>query len=222
MDRLLANPPPLHGATTHALVSSALEWIDQLPRPLRTLETGCGISTLIFVLRDDRHACITPYGDEPDRVRGYCTAHGLDASGVTFHIERSEIALPKLDPEPLDLVLIDGSHAFPNVFIDYFYACERLVPGGILVLDDVHLWTGKVLRDFLATEPEWEIIDEWDGRTAALRKLTEPEPRDWFDQPYVARRSTPFRARTRMAASMVQRRDLSTLAGYMRGVLRRG
>ncbi len=218
---LIANSPPLHGGTTHGLVGQALDWIDQLPRPLRTLETGCGISTLVFVRRGDQHLCITPDAGEAERVRAYCDQLGLDASNVRFMIERSEKALPPLDSELLDLVLIDGSHAFPHVFIDYFYASDRLVTGGLLVIDDIHLWTGKVLRDFLATEPNWTIVSEWEGRTVAFRKLSEPEPRDWFDQPYVRRRSSPWWARTRMTVSMLKRRDFGTLSGYVRGVIRR-
>jgi hypothetical protein len=65
------------------LTDDALQWIGDLPKPLRRLETGCGL--------------------------------------VTFEINRSELALPALDPEPLDLVLIDGSHAFPHVFVDWMY-----------------------------------------------------------------------------------------------------
>ena len=44
-----------------------------------------------------------------------------------------------------------------------------------MVIDDVHLWTGKVLRDFLRSEPEWQLEEEWDGRTAAFRKLLRTE-----------------------------------------------
>ncbi len=221
LEQLLEHPPALHGETTHSLVRGALEWIGRLPRPLRTLETGCGLSTLVFVSRGDEHACITPYGSERDRVREYCAQHGLDASRVTFHIDRSEVVLPTLDASPLDLILIDGSHAFPHVFIDWFYSSQRLAVGGTMVIDDVHLWTGKVLRDFLRSEPEWQLEEEWDGRTAAFRKLQELRSCDWFDQPYVQQRSSPWRARARMASSLLRRGDLETLADYVRNMVPR-
>ena len=221
LQQLLADPPALHGSTTHSLVRGALEWIDQLPRPLRTLETGCGLSTLVFVLRGDEHVCITPDADEPDRVRRYCAEHEIDTGRVTFKIERSEVVLPTLAAQPRDLVLIDGSHAFPHVFLDYFYSAQALTIHGTLIVDDVHLWTGKVLRDFLQSEPEWEIVEEWDGRTSAFRKISKLRPRDWFDQPYVRDRSTPTRTRARMALALLKKRDLSTLAHYARGLLGR-
>jgi predicted O-methyltransferase YrrM len=219
---LLANPPNLHGGTTHSLVRGALQWIDRLPRPLRTLETGCGLSTLVFALRGDEHACITPYASEPDAVKDYCAQHGIDASRVTFHIDTSEIILPHLDSAPLDVILIDGSHAFPHVFIDYFYSTSALAVGGTLILDDVHLWTGKVLRDFLNSEPEWRLVQQWDGRTAAFEKIAELESRDWFDQPYVNSRSGPWRARSRMALALLRQKDLLTLERYIRGMVTKG
>lgn len=221
IEQLLAQPPNLHGQTTHALVSGALEWIDRMQRPRRTLETGCGLSTIVFVARGDNHTCITPYADEPSRVREYCEQHGIDTSRVTFCIEPSELALPNLETDPLDLVLIDGSHAFPHVFIDYFYSSRLLAVGGVMVIDDVHLWTGNVLRDFLSSEPEWRLVEEWDGRTVAFEKEQELSSRDWFDQPYVLHRSSPWRARARMTQSLLARRDFGTLAAYARGVLRR-
>jgi hypothetical protein len=46
--------------------------------------------------------------------------------------------------DPLDLVLVDGSHSFPQVFfIDWFYTAGALKIGGHLLVDDVHVWTGR-------------------------------------------------------------------------------
>jgi predicted O-methyltransferase YrrM len=219
--RLLDDPPALHGETTYTLVTAALEWIDRMPRPLRTLETGCGLSTIVFAIRGDEHVCITPSATEPEGVRRYCVEHDIDLSAMTFHVERSELLLPVLEASPRDLVLIDGSHAFPHVFIDYFYSAPLLSVGGLLIVDDVHLWTGKVLRDFLATEPEWEMENQWDGRTVAFRKRQELTSRDWFDQPFVMSRSTPWRARARMTTSMMRHRDFETLERYVRSMLPR-
>ena len=50
---------------------------------------------------------------------------------------------PTLELDALDLVLIDGSHSFPQVFIDWYYTQSALKVGGALLVDDVHIWTGK-------------------------------------------------------------------------------
>ena len=67
-----------------------------------------------FAMRCAHHMCITPDAREADRIRQYCGDHGIDTSLLTFHHQPSERVLPKLDLEPLDLVLIDGSHSFPR------------------------------------------------------------------------------------------------------------
>ena len=221
IEELLAHPPILHGSVTHGLTDAALRWIAALPAPLRTLETGCGLSTVVFAARGDEHTCITYAQSEEDAVRGYCEKQGIDLGTVTFVIERSEVALPRLADDPLDMVLIDGSHAFPHVFVDWMYSAPRLEVGGSLVIDDVHLWTGKVLREFLASEPEWELLDEWGGRTTAFRKRSETPFRDWYEQPFVLRRSTPLATRLRMSRSLLRQGDIATLRRLAGQVLRR-
>ena len=75
--------------------------------------------------------------------------------------------------------------------------------GGHLLIDDVHLWTGRVLRDFLLDEPEWAKLTELRGRTAILSKTAEVDPdRLWTDQRYV-------RNRTRLGLPTVVRQSIS-------------
>jgi predicted O-methyltransferase YrrM len=220
LDCLLADPPAVHGETTYSLVGSTLRWLADRPRPLRTLETGCGLSTIVFAMRGDEHVCITPNGGEAEAVKQYCETAAVALSNVTFLIEPSELILPTIDIAPRDLILIDGSHSFPQVFIDYFYAAAQLAVGGYMIVDDVHLWTGRVLEQFLRSEPDWRLQGEWDGRTVAFRKVQEAESRVWMDQPFVWRRSGPWRARARMASSLVRSGDYGTLLEYVRGLVR--
>jgi predicted O-methyltransferase YrrM len=155
-----------------------------------TLETGAGLSTVLFALRGARHVCITPAAGEVARIRAYCETHAIDLARVRFEVARSEHVLPRLDLPALDLVLIDGGHGFPTPFVDWCYTADRLRVGGVLVVDDVHLWTGAVLRDFLAEEPGWALRDEFAMRAVVFEKTAPlPELPEWFAQPYVARRS---------------------------------
>jgi hypothetical protein len=109
---------------------------------------------------------------------------------LTFVHDRSEAALPRLDPTPLDLVLIDGGHGFPTPFVDWQYAGLRLREGGVLIVDDTHLWTGAVLRDFLDAQPGWEPLERLPMRVAAFRRTSVATTHeDFVDQPYVLRRS---------------------------------
>ena len=228
LQQLLDAPPLVHRvgetALTHALVPAALEFIERTVKPGdRTLETGSGLSTILLAMRGAEHICITPDADEHQRIREYCDQHGIDHSRVTFHAEPSERILPRLELPPLDLVLVDGLHAFPQAFIDWYYTQDALKVGGTLIVDDVHLWTGWVLRDFLKAEPEWDLVDQWWGRTAAFRKTAEVDVnRDWPQQPYVARKTGPDAVRqAKMAAGMLRKGEFGEVATRLRAFARR-
>src|SRR5262245_59643882 len=125
---LVTNTPALHmdevgRPISWGLAPDVLEFLDKhIGTPSVTLETGGGISTIVFALKGARHTCIVPDADEVARISDYCARHSISTHSVRFVIARSEVALPGLDVEELDLVLIDGRHAFPTPFIDWFYA----------------------------------------------------------------------------------------------------
>ncbi len=221
---LLQDRPAIHGEVggeleTFGLLEEGLRLIEQTVQPgARTLETGSGYSTIVFALRGAEHTCIVPNQPEVDRILAYCESREIPTSGLTFHVKPSERVLPTLDTGPLDLVLIDGSHSFPQVFIDWFYTAEALKVGGRLLIDDVHVWTGRVLREFLAAEPAWRIDDELGGRTTVLTKVAEVDPDQlWVDQRYVFGKShLGVASMARMSWSMLRHGHADDLAGHAR------
>lgn len=228
--RLLADPPLVHGPEggndliTHGLLPVVLEYIEANVQPGdRTLETGCGLSTILFAMRGAEHTCIVPNPPEVDRVRGWLADHGVSDATLTFHTEPSERVLPTLDLGELDLVLIDGSHSFPQVFIDWFYVQDALKVGGGVIVDDVHVWTGRVLRDFLEAEPEWSLERRFQGRTVAIRKVARTNPdKIWFEQPYVERKTrAKVMGRARMAVDLLREGDTEELKKRMKATLGR-
>lgn len=213
---LLREAPAFHvdeGLRPVSLQASTvvLQAIDAVVRPgWRTVETGAGLSTVLFALRAAEHLCVTPVAAEVERIRAWCAARGIDLGRVRFEVARSEAVLPRLDLPELDLVLIDGGHGFPTPFVDWCYTADRLRVGGLLIVDDIHLWTGAILRDFLAEEPGWALRDEFPTRAVIFEK-TAPMPAlpEWFAQPYVARRSGragTIGRLTRRAWELVRRR----------------
>src|SRR5918992_3779305 len=101
-DLLLTAPPKFHGedgATTDGwrLNDAGLRFLEsRLERGMRTVETGAGVSPLVFALKQTRHTCIVPDAQVVRRIRQYCRAAGLSVSTVDFLLERSEYALPRL------------------------------------------------------------------------------------------------------------------------------
>jgi predicted O-methyltransferase YrrM len=194
---LLRDAPLLHSdqnghPTTYQLGGEALGFIGERAGPdSRTLEVGAGLSTLVFTVAGARHTAITPSQEEADKVLRYCATNGIATERLEFIIEPSQTALPKINTSnAIDLALIDGSHGFPIPFLDWYYINEILRVGGLLLIDDVEIWTGRVLRDFLRSEPEWTHLgDLGHGRTAIFRKDRPAIVKEWCWQPYVVSRS---------------------------------
>ncbi|MCU0526945.1 MAG: tetratricopeptide repeat protein [Elainella sp. Prado103] len=193
VEMLLKHPPKLHEVFGQlgslGLSKSVLEFLHQQVQPgWRTLETGSGISTLLFALKGAEHHCIVPDAALVERLQSYSRHQQIPIDRVTFHIARSETALPQLQLTDLDLILIDGRHAFPSPFIDWYYMSNFLKVGGLCIVDDTQLWTGDVLQQFLRLEAEWELIADLpieSPNSAVFRKLAEgSHDKWWLEQPY--------------------------------------
>lgn len=171
------------------LTEAALRFIfDNVDESCATLETGCGLSTVIFALRGSRHTVIAPAPREFEITKAYCSDRGIATGQIDFIPDVSQNVLPKVKTLPLDLVLIDGGHGFPTPYLDWFYTAGKLKKGGFLLVDDVWLWSCEILRDFLVEQPQWEFVAEYEGRTAVFRKIEDgSEWLEWTQQPRVAR-----------------------------------
>jgi hypothetical protein len=153
------------------LSRAVLEYLGAVLWPgARTLETGSGISTVVFALRQTDHICVSPAEGEILRIKAFCVEHDISLAALRFIIDYSERYLPRLAVPELDLVLIDGAHRFPIPFIDWYYAAERLKVGGLLILDDTQLWPVHVLKRVLMADPGWMIEQDFAPRSVAFRK----------------------------------------------------
>lgn len=182
-------PVVLHGGHAAHVLPAVAEFLRSNVYPgFQTLETGAGLSTLIFAERGAAHEVVTPSESERDAILEEAAERKLDTSGLRFHIGFSQDVLPSLDG-PLDLILIDGGHGFPIPEIDWAYTAPRLRVGGLLLIDDIDLWTGANLVDFLKAEPGWRYRETLDDRTAIFELTAPAELREWTMQPYVRAKS---------------------------------
>jgi hypothetical protein len=192
---LLADPPKLHVfdgklVASWKLADEELSFLEQhLTQRMRTIETGAGISTIVFALKGTEHTCIVPDQAVVDRIRLYCDAHKISHSAVTFLVGASEYVLPQIADTSFDLALIDGRHGFPTPFIDWFYMSGLLNVGGILVIDDLHIWTCELLTQFLLAEDNWTMLRETLSAAIFLKQGNGSQHREYTDQPFVYRRS---------------------------------
>jgi hypothetical protein len=155
----------------------------------RSMETGSGISTIVLLVLGAQHTSISPDGGEAERIRAYCEENDIPVDGFTPMVSKSEDVLPNLELDAeLDLIIVDGNHAFPAPMVDWFYMTRHLRTGGMLVVDDVELWTGAVLADFLDGEAGVWLRLARTKRFAIYRLLVENGValgRSWVEQPRV-------------------------------------
>ena len=216
LTRFLKSPPKVHSAKDFrphdsgnlinwGIQTSFLRYMSQVVKPSSlTLETGSGLSTICFAICGSDHMCISPASQEHERVRAYCSQHGISADRIRFVAMNSQEFLPSLDlaGKKLDFALIDGAHAFPIPIIDYFYVNENLKIGGLLAIDDLAIPSVGILHEFLITEPGYRLIKLESGKTGVYQKIVKTTyPNDWLDQNFneLARNSSylPIRVRLR-------------------------
>jgi hypothetical protein len=160
------------GLACYAIGEDVLRFIaDSIGERSRTLETGAGCSTLVFAIRKAQHTAITPSETEIRLIREFANDNGVVLAGVRFVPEPSEFYLPRCDESNLDLVLLDGKHAFPWPMVDWFFTADRLKRGGLMLLDDAQMRSVAVLAEFMTADPGWQFVRSFSGKTLAFRKV---------------------------------------------------
>jgi len=135
-----------------------------------TLETGAGISTLIFAIKGATHTAITPSLSEINAIHQYAAGKNINLDKVSFISEPSEQSLPNIDVNNLDMVVLDGKHAFPWPMIDWFYTADKLRNGGIMMVDDAHIKSVGILIEFMKTDPGWLFLTSFGETNFVFRK----------------------------------------------------
>jgi len=166
-------------------------------RPVRaSAETGTGRSTLLFSHLSARHLVFT----KDDRGAGDSLADVqasdlLRREAVEFVLGPTQETLPShCFADPLQLVLIDGPHAFPCPQLEYHFLAPHLETDGLLVVDDLHLRSVNDLFRFLRADAMFRLLEV--AKTTAFFRRTEapaPDPSadGWWLQRYNQRRWPP-------------------------------
>jgi cephalosporin hydroxylase len=118
-------------------------------KPQVTLEVGLGFggSCLVFTAshRDlgrepkGQHIAIDPYESQVwDDCGLVATERSCLCRYLDFRAGPSSLELPKLISEgrQIDLVYVDGSHLFEDVFVDFYFVRQLLGDGKIVLFDD--------------------------------------------------------------------------------------
>jgi len=143
-------------------------------KPQRTLEIGLAFGgsclTIAASHRDlqhqpcKQHVAIDPFQSTAwDSVGRDVTEKADLANYLEIHESFSFVVLPQLlaEKQKFDLIYIDGSHLFENVFLDFYYSSKLLSEGGILIFDDSSSIDIRKVLDFIDAnlKPAYRRID---------------------------------------------------------------
>lgn len=178
-----------------ALQHKMLRWLqNNLESDSIALETGSGWSTCVMLGKAKHVITIDPFTEKFDRISAWLDENDVEHKGRWSPLgEPSYEVLPQIGcclPGKLDVVLIDGLHSFPVVQLDWFYTAQHLNVGGVVILDDLKIWSVAVLFQFLKDEPDWHVVHK-DEKSAIVRLINPFRPyRSHVSQQYVMDRST--------------------------------
>lgn len=166
-----------------AMAPLALQGIENRAPFRCTAETGCGGSTIILSQLSRQHTAFAIEG--PNLAITEVRGHSDFRSDTVMFIEgETRHTVPvHLFEGRLDLVLLDGPHAYPLPQLEYVYLFPQVKVGGWLVLDDLQIPSVHELFHFLRREPAL-VLEEVTLRTAFFRKTAEFDygPDGWQQQ----------------------------------------
>jgi hypothetical protein len=227
IELLLTNPPRLHswggrwlkGGCGDAIGRQMLDVIlEQVADdPWSVLETGAGLSTLLFLAAGaERVVSIAPDAELGERIAHQIAELGLDGDRLQFIPERSELALPRLEGT-YDVVLIDGGHGWPTVFVDFAYGNAMLTRDGLLLIDDTQLHSVGELYRMLREQPGFRQLPMAGKLQAFVKEATNPWLPNFRGQPYIMRMG-----RDKGPSSSLRRCWRSAKARWVPGAARSG
>ncbi len=173
--------------------------LDTMNAP-ETAETGCGVSTLVFSQFSRRHAVFA--FDEFGVFEKVKASQLRGAAELEFVEGPTQQTLPgQRFTAELDVVLLDGPHAFPFPALEYFHFLPHLRPGGMLVIDDLQIRSVNDLFRFLRGDVMFKVETVL-SRTAFLRRTDAPtfsgDADGWEGQGYNAHPLLRFTWRERL------------------------
>jgi FkbM family methyltransferase len=161
---------------------------------LKTLETGCGKSTLVFAKYSSAHMvfCSEDTIGLPAAADALRSDPELKEHAVEFIIGPTiKNLLQRENAGALDIVLIGGSRSHPIPDSEYMAISGRLQRGSILVLRDIHIPTIQALFRILCEEDALHLSQTLEN-TAFFWCASAPSgtwgKQPWWSQRYNAQR----------------------------------
>jgi predicted O-methyltransferase YrrM len=184
VERLLRDQPKLHflsedsarwlrergttldpGPISWAVPPQVLEYFADTVKPEhQTVETGGGHSTVALAALAAHHTCITVDDYSVEATQRYMELIGIPRDKVSFIVESSDTALPKLAAaEQFDFAYVDGAHGYPYPALDWHYLDRHLRVGGIVGFDNVEVPSVHNHCEFLEMNQSYRLAANISG-----------------------------------------------------------
>jgi len=165
--------------------ANLLTSLEKLVSPgMRTIETGSGYSTIVFLSMQCLHTCIVPIKEEIERIKEYCSKTGISLDRAEFIINESHNVLPSYPRRDFDFFFLDGAHRFPFPIIDWFFGAMLLKENGLMIVDDTDIISCHILCRFMCADSHWEPVEVKENY-GIFRKLGGHDyPSDWQGQTF--------------------------------------
>ncbi len=183
-----------------ALSESALDHLDwrvreaASVRALRSIETGCGVTTLLLG-HYARHHSVYAGGQggisaaEPGMLRAEATPDAERITRIDGPVCETMLLHPLQDE--IDIAILGGIDGYPATDLAFAAIGRRLRPGALLVISDIRIPTTHQLYRFLLDEEAFQL-DKVAITTAFFRYLPDTASKGpaaaWSEQRYNAQR----------------------------------
>ncbi len=189
IEALVSIAPGLHGSGTFSpgALRALARYALSMGRIENSVETGSGVSTLLFSNVSERHVTFT-VDSGTGSLENVRSSPFFRPEQVEVVEGPSQLTLPRYQFERrFQFALIDGPHGYPFPDLEYYYFYPHIEPGGILVVDDTQIPTIRNLMEFLKADDMWKF-EEVVEATAFFRRTDAPVfcplADGWWEQKY--------------------------------------
>ncbi len=142
-----------------AITREQMQWLTEVAgkvpcKDALDLGFGCGFSAVAMTRGGCEVTCVNNEASNvPRRTEAEQRYERMCGESPTIIEAATDSALPRLRDEgrKFGLIFVDAGHRLDDVFIDFYYARELCVPGGILALDDTYYGAIRTVANWVVS-----------------------------------------------------------------------
>ncbi len=186
-------PRGWHGCGTvdRNVLEAIANHAEQLPRLLRSVETGSGCTTLLFSHLSPNHTVFAV--DDGESISQVRKSELFNSQTTTYIEGPTQRTLPSFQfVETHQLIMLDGPHAYPFPDLEYYFLYPTLDVGGLLIVDDVKIPSIRRMCEIIEKDDMFDLIDRVNDNTFFFRRTEAPTFNPFGDEWYLQKYNESF------------------------------